>query len=493
MGLSASLNIAQSALASASAQSSVISRNIGNVNTPGYSRKTAGVITTQNGSSTVASIQRATDTALLANVLQAQSDSAAQSALSAGLTTIQQSLGLNATSSTSSSSATAAATDQSPSTLLSNFNDALQAYASAPDNTALGTAAVVAANALTSTLNAATSTVQGVRAQADSQIATSVQTINNLLTQFQSVNQQIVKGTALGTDISDAQDTRDSILSQLSSQLGITATATSNGGMSLATDSGVVLFDQTARTLSFKPTTTYTAATTGHAVTVDGVAITGSSMGVKSGALAGLTQLRDVTATTYQGQLDQIAGSLVSTFAETSNASPSTQVAGLFVNGTSSVVPTATTGLAGSIAVNANVDPAKNGTVTLLRDGDISQQSTNSNAGGDAAYAGRLSQLVSALADAQVSGTVGVAGGSLTTYAASSVSWVSSNYQTASNAASYQSSLVNSATSALSNSTGVNLDDQMSQMLEVEHAYQASAQLLNSVNSMYSSLITALN
>ncbi len=491
MGLSASLNIAQTALASASAQSSVISRNIGNVNTPGYSRKTAGVITTQNGSSTVATIQRATDTALLANVLQAQSDSASATALANGLTAIQQSLGLNATS-TSSTSSAADATDQSPATLLSSFNDALQTYASAPDNATLGTAAVAAASSLASTLNTASSAVQAVRVQADSQIATSVQTINSLLTQFQSVNQQIVSGTALGTDVSDAQDTRDTILSQLSSQLGITATKTSNGGMSLATDSGVVLFDQTARTLSFTPKATYTATTTGNAVTVDGVAITGSSMGVKSGALAGLTQLRDVAATTYQGQLDQIAGSLITTFAET-NASGSGQSAGLFVAGSSSAVPTSSAGLAASIGVNATVDPTKSGDVTLLRDGNISGQSTGSNTSGDAAYADHLNQLVSALGNAQISASNSLIGGSLTSYAASSVSWISSNYQTATNAASYQSSLVNSTTSALSNSTGVNLDDQMSEMLEVEHAYQASAQLLNTVNSMYSSLITALN
>lgn len=490
MSLSASLNIAQTALASAAAQSSVISRNIGNVNTPGYSRKTAGVITTQSGSSSVNTIKRATDTALLANVLKGQSDSAAQAAIAGGLNKIQASLGLDTTAAAASSGA-ATATDQSPSTMIAKLTAALETYASAPDNVPAGTAAVAAASSLASTMNAAAATVQATRVQADTEIATSVQTINNLLAQFQSVNHQIVAGTALGSDISDAEDARDSILSQLSTEIGITVTKTSNGGTTLATDSGVILFDQAARTLSFTPKATYTAATIGNAVTVDGVAIAGSSMNVKSGALAGLTQLRDVVATTYQGQLDDIAGKLVSTFAEAdAQGGP---VAGLFTSGGASAIPASNVGVAASIAVNARVDPAKGGSVTLLRDGNVSGASSNSNIGHNAAYADHLNQMVSALGSAQVAASHGLIGGSLATYASSSVSWVASNYQTAANAASYQSSVVSSATSALSNSTGVNLDEQMSLMLEVEHAYQASAQLLNTVNSMYGALISAMN
>lgn len=495
MGLSATSSIAQSALASAAAQSSILSSNIANVSTTGYSRKTANVITTQSGSSTVASVQRATDTALLTNMLQAMSTSAAQSAISSGLTQIQNTLDLNSTTATASSAATT--TDQSPSTLLANLTDALQTYASAPDTVANGTAAVSAASTLAWALNSASTAVQAVRTQADGQIATSVQTINNLLSQFQTVNQQIVAGTATGADVSSAQDSRDSILSQLSSQIGITTASTANGGTSIATDSGVMLFDQIPRTVSFTPTTAFSSATTGNAVTVDGVAITGSSavMGITSGALAGLTTLRDTTAPSYQDQLDQIAGSLISTFAETSASGSPTQLAGLFTDGGSTTLPTSTSGLAASISVAASVDPDRGGTASLLRDGNISGGSTTANTTGDAAFSGNLTQLVAALGTSQAfdGSSGGVSNGTLATYASSSVSWLESSYQTATNAASYQTSLVTTATSAMSNATGVNLDDQMSQMLDIEHAYQASAQLLNTVSTMYTSLITAMN
>jgi flagellar hook-associated protein 1 FlgK len=494
MGLSATSSIAQSALASAAAQSSILSSNIANVGTPGYSRKSANVTTTLNGSSTVASVKRATDTALLANMLQATSNSAAQSAVSDGLTQIQNTLGLNTTATATSAATT---TDQSPSTLIAKLTDALQAYSSSPDTPANGAAAIGAAAALASALNNASTTVQGVREQADGKIASSVPTINKLLSQFQTVNQQIVAGTASGADISNAQDTRDSILSQLSSQVGITTAKTSNGGMSVATDSGVLLFDQIPRTVSFTPTTAFSASTAGNAVTVDGVAITGSSavMAIKSGALAGLTTLRDTTAPAYQNQLDQIAGSLISTFAEAAASGLPPRLAGLFTAGGSSTLPMSTAGLAASISIAASVDPSRGGTVTLLRDGNISGGSTTANPTGDAAFSGNLTQMVAALNVTQAfdGSTGGVSSGSLATYASSSVSWIENSYQTATNAASYQTSLVTTATSALSNSTGVNLDDQMSQMLDIEHAYQASAQLMNTVSKMYTSLISAMN
>jgi flagellar hook-associated protein 1 FlgK len=495
MGLSATSSIAQSALASAAAQSSILSSNIANVGTTGYSRKSANIVTTIGGSSTVASVQRATNTALMSNMLQATSSSAAQTAISDGLTQIQNTLGLNTTAASSTSAATT--TDQSPSTLISNLTDALQAYAASPDTIANGTAAVGAASALAAALNSASTAVQNVREQADSGIAASVSTINTLLAQFQTVNQQIVAGTASGADVSGAQDSRDSILTQLSSQIGITTATTSNGGMSISTDSGVVLFDQIPRQVSFTPTTAFSAATTGNAVSVEGVAITGSSavMGISSGTLAGLTTLRDSTAPAYQDQLDQIAGSLISTFAETSTSGSPAQLAGLFTAGGSTDLPTSTAGLAASISVAASVDPSQGGSVTLLRDGNISGGSTTGNTSGDAAYAGNLDAMVAALNTTQAfnGGSGGVSSGTLATYAASSVSWIEGSYQTATNAASYQSSLVTTATSALSNATGVNLDDQMSQMLDIEHAYQASAQLLNTVGTMYTSLITAMN
>ncbi len=80
----------------------------------------------------------------------------------------------------------------------------------------------------------------------------------------------------------------------------------------------------------------------------------------------------------------------------------------------------------------------------------------------------------------------------LSGYAAASVSWLEAQKQTVSNESSYQSTLLTSTTSALSNATGVSLDNEMSKMLDLEQSYSASAQLMSSINTMFTSLITAV-
>jgi len=314
MGLSVALNAAQSALANASAQSALISQNIANVSNTDYSRKSATSITQPSGLVSTGPTQRATGAALLTSLLSAQATSSAQQAVSDGLTQIANTLGLDASSSTSDT----AATDQSPSTLLGALTTALQQYDAQPDSDSLATAAVSAAKSLASGLNTASAAVQTVREQADSQIASDVQTVNSLLSQFQTVNTAIVSGLKSGQDVTNAQDTRDGILKQLSQEIGITTVQGADGGTAIYTDGGATLFNVTARTVGFTQTNSFTAGTVGQAVTVDGVPVTGASavMPLTTGSIAGLATLRDSTAPAYQNQLDQIASGLVSTFSE---------------------------------------------------------------------------------------------------------------------------------------------------------------------------------
>jgi flagellar hook-associated protein 1 len=103
--------------------------------------------------------------------------------------------------------------------LLSNFTNALQSYEASPSSSTQAAAAVTTAATLARGLNSATATVNQVREQADSEIATSVQTINALLAKLQPVNAQIINGNATGADVTDAQDTRDDILTKLSHEM----------------------------------------------------------------------------------------------------------------------------------------------------------------------------------------------------------------------------------------------------------------------------------
>ena len=233
-------------------QSSTISRNIAGASAAGYSRKIAVLDNLPGAGVYVASIQRAASSGLYNNVLTATSSSAKQGAIYDGLQKI--------------ASATVDDTelDQSPTAQLNALKKALQQYANAPDNTTLAQAAITSAKDMATALNQATNTVQSVREGADADMATSVANINQLLTQFDKVNNAVVRGTIAGDDVTDYLDQRDSIVSKLSQEVGVSMSIRANGDAALYTDSGVVLFAKTAGTARSTATNVNTAARNGN-------------------------------------------------------------------------------------------------------------------------------------------------------------------------------------------------------------------------------------
>ena len=501
MTLSSAFSIINSAFASNAAQSAVISSNVSNANTPGYAREIANVLTNSYGGSYVGSVTREANSALLEQVNTATSQAASEQALANGLSTLAQTVSDSASSSSTSGSTQ---NGDSPSAMLANLQSALTTYEASPGNASAGQAVVTAASDLASSLNSGAATVQQVREQADAAIASSVSTINSLLNQFSQVDGTIVSGLAMGANVSSAEDTRDTILTQLSQQIGISTTTNPNGSTSIYTDSGVTLYQSgIVSSLSFTPTATLVAGASGNPVTVDGVPITGASspMAIQSGALAGLTDLRDTVAPQYQAQLDQIAGGLVNAFAESDQSATPTlpSLPGLFTYPGATGLPATNdmTGLAASIEVNPNVDPSQGGNVALLQNGGISDPGNPAytyNATGAAGYTGRIQQLIEATTATQPFDPAAGLGSSdsLGDYANASVSWLQGQTQQASNQADYQKSLVTQATAALSNATGVSLDTEMTNMLNIENTYTTTAKLLTTVNAMFTALINAV-
>ncbi|MCK1336587.1 flagellar hook-associated protein FlgK [Bradyrhizobium sp. 38] len=489
MNLTAALESARSSLMTSGIQSSVISRNIAGATATGYSRKFTVLDNHPGAGVYVAAIQRAASSGLYTNVLTATSSSSKQSAIYDGLQKI------------AASTVDDPELDQSPTAQLNALKKALQQYANAPDNTTLAQAAVASAQDMATALNQATQTVQSVREGADADMNTSVQNINQLLSQFQSVNTAIVKGTISGDDVTDYLDQRDSIVSKLSQELGVTMSIRPNGDAALYADSGVVLFDKTARAVSFSPTNAYTAGTTGNAVYIDGVPVTGANsvMPLKSGKLAGLAELRDNATVTYQSQLDEVARGLVDAFKEVDQSGAALpDVPGLFTYPGAPAMPASATvsvGLAGLISVAASVDPVQGGNPNLLRDGAISGNAAYQyNTAGNAGYSTRLQQLIGNMDASQPfdATTQGKPNGSLIDFASSSASWIESQRTAANDNVTYQNTLLDRSTAALSNVNGVNMDDEMSLMLQVERTYSASSKIISTVDEMLQSLLAAV-
>ena len=485
MGLTAALTTARSSLQATATQISVSGKNVAGASDPSYSRKLAPTSTTEDGVARIVSVRRATDSALYFNMLGATSKAASQQAKSEGLERLAATIG-------------DPQDEQSPAAKLTALTAALQLSANQPDDPALAQDVVSKAVDLAGTLNAAAATVADVRKAADDGIATSVSTINSLLAKLETLNNAVVQGTFEGKDVTDALDRRDATVASLSEEIGISVVTRANNDIVIYADGGATLFETKARSVTFKPTQNLADGTAGNSVFIDGVAVTGesASMPVHGGRLVGYATMRDEVALTYQTQLDETARGLIEAFAEKDQVGGGPDLAGLFTSGSPSLPASGTLefGLASRLRVNAAVNPAEGGNLALLRDGGINGASYRYNPLSATGYSERLSGLVAAVGAERTFDPTAELGSTarLTDFTQSSGGWLELLRQTTASDVEYQSALVTRASNALSNATGVNLDDEYALQLQLEQSYAAASKLIGVVNTLFDSLLGAV-
>ena len=485
MSLTSSLSVALSGLNTSSEQLAVVSRNVARANEEGATRKIANVSTTDSGGARVSSVTRLANPALLAKVTDATSAAAAQKVISASLDQFDYTVN-------------DPSLEGSPSALLGKLNSALQTFAAAPQDTTASNAAISAARDMAQGLRDATQSVQNQRSLADRGMASSVDNINSLLVQFQKLNDEIVSATGMGKDATDSLDQRDLVVQKLAEEIGIRTVTDGNNSMSIFTEQGVTLFNGTPRSVTFQSIPAFGATTTGNAVYIDGVPVTGNtgSMQSKTGKLIGYAQIRDSLGPTYQNQLDEMARSLITAFAEQdpSGSNVLAAQAGLFTYDGGPAVPasgTVSAGIAGTIEINPAADPAVGGNALTVRDGGMNGTSYVYNTTNATGYATRLQELIDNMSASQSYDQAARLTNSATLYdfASASAGWLQSQRQTATTAADYNTTLQQRAADSLSKETGVNIDEEMTNMLQFERAYQASARLMNTIDSLFQTLL----
>lgn len=469
-------------------QISIASRNIAGAGVAGVSEKIARLSPGDAGVEFLG-VTRNVDEGLFRNLLSANSHQQSANAVSGALSRLDLALGLSDST-----------TSRSPASQISRLSDALRIYSATPQDPTTAQIALSSAQDVLSSLHEASTATQEERRRADQAIATDVAEANNLLTKFATLNQSIVKITAAGQDVTDALDQRDSLLMELSKIIGISAVTRPNNDMVLYTDGGVTLYETTPRKITFHETPNLAAGMSGVDVYIDGARVTGSGapLPLQSGSLVGLFKIRDEIAPQYQAQLDEIARGLVVGYAEKDQSGAGGQpLPGLFTYPGASTAPSATLipGLAAQLVLAPTVDPLQGGSLEALRDGGISGNAAYVyNPSHAPSYAERLIELANAAASIQSFDPITGLGsaGSLTDFANASNGWMSAQRQQIDGAATYYDEMVSQTTKALSNATGVNLDEQISQMLALENSYQASAKLLQVVNSMFDTLFSAI-
>jgi flagellar hook-associated protein 1 len=485
MSIDAALYTAMSSLDMQQQQADVISSNIANASTPGYSDRTLPQVEEVAGGDAsgvmAAPLQRLSDAVAATAANQTASAQAYSQTMVNGLTSYTQVLGQPSDSTSLPSE-------------LSAFDAALTSLSASPDEPALQTGAATAAQSLVGTFNTLSASVAGAREQADQNIEAGVTTVNQTLDQLAQNETGLQQASASGESTAAYLDTQDQLLSTLSQQLPINVYQESNNGIIVTTDGGTTLLDGTADQLSFTPTMTIPAnmqetadPATGMIGGLSAVTVGGQPIAIsQNGSIAANLQLRDVTLPAFNQQLDQLAGNTIVAFQQADPTVGSGQT-GIFTANGAAVDPSDPAqipGLAASISLNASVDPSQGGQAWRMLDGAqaTTQGSTSSNS----------TVLAFIQASNQVQSydtTTGLPGSMTLTDATSEITGLQqstlTNWTATNTSATQQAQ---AAQTALSNATGVNIDDEMQKLLIVQESYAATTQVIQAAAKMMDEL-----
>ena len=480
MSLGSALNTTKATLSNTALQSGVVSNNISNASSTDYNRRTAITATNIYSGATTVKIERTENTALLKQTLAATSDDAGKQKFLDGLNSLSVVLG--------GQDYTAA-----PSTYLATLQEALQTYAASPSDVTLASAVISASSDVANALNTSTQSLQQLRTDTDSDIATTVAKLNQLLVDFEKANSAVTSATAAGGDPNNALDQREGLLKQISAIVGVSTATRSNNDMAIYTSDGTTLFETTPRKITFDSLAAYDANTVGGSIYIDGVAVkTGEGSNTTSkGTLPALLQLRDQVYPTYQSQLDEIARSVISAFSETDAGGDA--IAGLFTTKDGSVVDFGTAEIVPGLAGLITVSPDALASPIKLRDGNIAGDSPNVD--GSSGYSDLLYKYTTALnTQVDFDPKAGISTNvNLLSFATDSAGWVEEYRSNATTAAESTSAMLTKSKEAYSNSTGVNLDEELIQLLDIEQSYKAAAKLMSTIDDLLKTLMEAAN
>ena len=306
------INTASAGLKATQAAIGVVSQNIANVGTVGYTKRTLDTVSTGVGNSGVAvgTIGRALDAASLRQLRMETSGAAYTGSLSAVRTQLDQLYGTPGTST---------ALDG----VMNDFAQSLQALASDPTSAPARATVVTKASNLASSIGTIAQGVQDLRSATESQLGSDTARASAYLASIAKLNSQITGATDEGARAS-LLDQRDQAVTGLSAYMDIQTVDQRDGTVSVITTSGMTLVDRgAAAILSFdgrgtlSPDSEYTdnpatrgvgtiTATTPGESKIDLIA----TQAIRSGSLAAGIELRDSILPQAQRQLDELAAGL---------------------------------------------------------------------------------------------------------------------------------------------------------------------------------------
>jgi flagellar hook-associated protein 1 FlgK len=455
--LSAGLNIAVGAMITDQEALSVVSNNIANANTPGYTRQVAELgesPTVQYGGLTFGNGVQLEQVAnqrssLLQSQLDQQTSQQSYYGSYLGLTQQVQTL-FNETSGTGLQSS------------LTNFFNSLQQLSTSPSDQSLREGVLTSAQNLAQAFNSASQNLSSLQQNADATVTQSVSQINTLTSQIAQLNGQISSAVNTGQNAGALEDQRDQAINQLSGLLDISQIDAGNGNITLTTSSGTALV---AGTRSFS-LSSQANPTTGHQeVYAQGSDITSS---IQGGTLGGTIVARDTAIPATLNQLDSLAAGLENSFNSLNQSG--TDLNGQAGGALFSTPPTGTTGAAAEMSV-AITDPSG------IAAGQDGTSGDNSN----------LTAMLALQNQNIVNGQTPLSAYSNLVYQ------IGNEVSNAQSESQSSGDLVSQIQNQIGSVSGVSVNEEAASLIQYQQAYQAAAQVASVMNSLIGTAINLGN
>ena len=299
MSLTIALQNAISGLSTSQTALQVISNNVANVNTEGYSRKIAVPLArTINGVGAgveLSDIRRIVDERLLGDMRVNLSSLGTARILDGFYSRLQDQFGNPASNSSISGS-------------LTNLSTSLQALAATPESSTLQSQTVTMAITVAKQLNSLTAEIQSLRLEADREITSKIKFINGQLEIIADLNVKIEREVALDRPISELEDVRDQALNELSKLIEFSQFKRATGEIVVVLSNGAILADKTANPISHTPAGAMAPQVSYPDNGVDGIYHNGRdiSAGITGGELKGLIEARDQILPDLQAEIDRL-------------------------------------------------------------------------------------------------------------------------------------------------------------------------------------------
>jgi flagellar hook-associated protein 1 FlgK len=470
MAILSLLDVAQRGLLAQEAALNVVGQNIANVNTPGYTRQNAELLSDPGLPSSsgvvigsgvhVLRVNQVLDPLLERRLLGAQADSSQQATLHDRLTALAGAL--------------SDVEEPSLATAVNGFFDAADALGRNPGGLAERETLLGRATLLASELNRGSSVVASQQRDADDRLGSVVRQANDDLGRIADLNRTITAAELGGQRANELRDQRQGLLGDVAGLLGVTGVEQLDGTLSIAAANGAVLVQGGA--------VVHGVTVRAQGVGLDGSALhepgltdsTGAFLSVPGaftrGEIAGLATIRDDKLVSASATLDTFASTLVTEVnrVQTNGGAgavdldgASTATAPLFSGTDASSIAVALTGSGAARRIGAALGTQPGDNRNALNLADL-RNTTALPALGNTTFTNFLAQTTGRLGeDAAVAG------------------------DSAAGASALEKQIQNQRDSL----SGVNLDEELTNLLRYQRAYQASAQVVSVANSVLDELL----